>query len=652
MPAVVMRFAILPLVVLTLSSTCLQAATEAVHIMSGTNRLAGLLALPDTAKGRPPVIVFAPATKAGGKERFVNPTPATAAGRWQPFLDLGIACLAWDSPAGLDAEQESFNASVIRRIDEVIAAVDYVTNRVDLDTANIGLWGAAGAGWVLPQVAASVPDVKFVLSVSCPAQTLVEESAGRLADELRQQGVDGARATLAREHFIQKWVALRNGASFADATKATLRSQRGLPGVSHPWLDPFPLETYVSLSTNRAELESFFYNPLAHLAGLDTPAIALFGGRDTNVNPGFDADGQARQFAKAGLRNLKLVKIPGANHRMLPVENAAPEPAATQWVPQYWTVVRDFLSARLPALAAAPTTNAATVKQSDFKLGELAIRLSFKDPAALDYELNFESLTRRAIVAYTNLFGGLPRKAGGAPYDYVDFDIYHGNVSGEADPQYVSIDVGPQKVFGYLDWQTALIHEIFHLWNAETFRYRDYREQWFNEGATEYYAIKHALRFGVLNRNDAVDIWSRSFANYLTAHGTGSISMRDAGRKELKREHYFLVYHGGLVTSLVLDLEIRHLTRNQRSLDDLMRWLYRNSNRTSKPYHLDMLVEGLAQITGNNFTEFFARHVHGREILPVGRYLPRMELEAIREGKIEEIDEPRRAALRGALELP
>lgn len=650
---VLIKFALI--VVLCLNAT---AVVEKITFRSGTNQLAGLLALPERI-GKHPVVLFVPGDGPVSKEAFS--TPGTnrndqlhhSVGKWARFLDMGFACFAWDKPGIGESPGDWEKETVFERADQLIAAIDYLTNRTEIDQSLMGLWGISQAGWVMPSVAAEIDEVKFVIAVSCPAQTIVEESAYLIEQQLLKQGVESEKATLARELYIRKWVSLRAGVSFGEATRAAMHNQRQLAGVEQPWLAPFTREDFNMLSTNRNRLESFFYNPLRHLTEINVPVLAMFGGKDTQVNPGTGFEGYKKALTQAGNRNVILKEFKHADHVMAAAKTGSLEEikarTAFRPIPEYWISIQEFLEQHFPT---ALGRDRPVAKQKDTRFANMNIRLTFKDRRTLEYELNLENIIRRSLASYTNLFGGLPRKENGNFYDYIDFDIYYGNISGEADPQFVAIDVGPQKVFGYLTWETALIHEIFHLWSAETFRYKDYREQWFNEGATEYYAIKHALRFGVLDRAEAVDVWSRSLSMYLTANGAGSVSLREAGRKDLKRQNYFLVCHGGLLVALILDLEIRHFTQNQRSLDDLMRWLYKNHNRTNKMYGLDDIVVGLQQLTGRDFTPFFSRHVHGSDILPVGKFLSRMELEAIREGKIDEIEATRREILKAVLELP
>jgi len=81
-----------------------------------------------------------------------------------------------------------------------------------------------------------------------------------------------------------------------------------------------------------------------------------------------------------------------------------------------------------------------------------------------------------------------------------------------------------------------------------------------------------------------------------------------------------LVYHGGWVTAMVLDYDIRARTNNKKNLDNLMRWLYENFQRTERLYDMDDIVAGIKITTGLDYTNFFLKYVNGREVIPVSDY--------------------------------
>ncbi|QPG06664.1 hypothetical protein IT774_05795 [Salinimonas marina] len=176
-------------------------------------------------------------------------------------------------------------------------------------------------------------------------------------------------------------------------------------------------------------------------------------------------------------------------------------------------------------------------------------------------------------------------------------------------------------MFGFGGWKTVLLHEIFHLWSAESIRYKDGREHWFNEGFTEYYAFKTALQLGLISADEATSIAAFPIGYYSASNGLGKISMRDAGKSnETKFENYFLVYHGGWVVAMILDHEIRLKTNGAKSLDDLMTYMYLNYPRHKKLYSTEDIVLGLEKTTGINFSDFINQYVIGVQTIPVSDY--------------------------------
>ena len=86
-----------------------------------------------------------------------------------------------------------------------------------------------------------------------------------------------------------------------------------------------------------------------------------------------------------------------------------------------------------------------------------------------------------------------------------------------------------------------------------------------------------------------------------------------------KRAHYFLIYHGGLTATMVLDHQIRSAPGNVFSLDYLMRELYVSSSRT-KPYSNATLVKLIRTTTGYDAADFFEQYILGKKVIPVGAY--------------------------------
>lgn len=266
---------------------------------------------------------------------------------------------------------------------------------------------------------------------------------------------------------------------------------------------------------------------------------------------------------------------------------------------------------------------------------KIELTIEFTNDSALTYKNRLIELVDTALAEYTNLFGGPPKKLNGDAYDKLTIKLTKRSkgLGGEADPEYIDLRVSETKVFGFYDWEMAVLHEVLHLWSAETFRYADDQDQWFNEGVTEYLAQRLAAKLGIIKQEEILSIFSRPIGTYLSAKGVGELSLRNAGGTDkLKKEHFLLVYHGGFVVGMVLDHQIRSKSKGKFSLDTLMSELYRTHSRKN-PYSSSSILKLIKQSMNLDFDQFFERHVYGNQIIPVGQYFDIGALSLSQRGK-------------------
>ncbi len=180
-------------------------------------------------------------------------------------------------------------------------------------------------------------------------------------------------------------------------------------------------------------------------------------------------------------------------------------------------------------------------------------------------------------------------------------------------------------------------HEFFHQWNVERLRPLalepfDFEaanvcgELWFAEGFTSYYTPLAIRRAGLIDDDEYAKRISGGIDTVLNAPGRRYFSpvgmsrqapFVDAARSvdPTNRSNTFISYYTwGAALGLALDLELR--TRfDGKSLDGWFRALWESHGRPEKPYTLDDLERSLGRYSGSlEFaTEFFARHLRGRE---------------------------------------
>ena len=243
---------------------------------------------------------------------------------------------------------------------------------------------------------------------------------------------------------------------------------------------------------------------------------------------------------------------------------------------------------------------------------------------------------RRYLESYGALFGSVPRTR--LLVIAVDHDYWSGGVLRRT----ISVVAGePPSDANKGLWVHLFAHELLHLW---TTRLRLVEEtpgglEWFKEGFAEYFAYLHELRTGDITEADFLAALGDRYTKYLAARTSGSI--RAAGAD--KFEHYDLVYSGGMMVALSLDLTIRHRTGSARTLHELMAHLYarsadgENAGEPAETLTETALESAVAELYGSEVASLLDRHVNGTALLPVGQVLRHAGLRLDVEGGEEEM---------------
>jgi predicted metalloprotease with PDZ domain len=200
---------------------------------------------------------------------------------------------------------------------------------------------------------------------------------------------------------------------------------------------------------------------------------------------------------------------------------------------------------------------------------------------------------------------------------------------------------GFQPETRYRGFLGLVSHEFFHLWNVKRIRPDalgpfDYSKEnytkllWVAEGVTSYYGDLILRRAGLMSEKDYLASLARAFQSFQKVPGRRVMSAEEASfdtwikyyrQDENSINSQIDYYDKGAIVGLLLDLEIRKLTHNSKSLDDVMRGLYSEffkKNRNYTPADFQRLSE---QMAGTSLEEFFSRYVRGREEFDYNRAL-------------------------------
>lgn len=201
----------------------------------------------------------------------------------------------------------------------------------------------------------------------------------------------------------------------------------------------------------------------------------------------------------------------------------------------------------------------------------------------------FVSELKKVVSAAVDLFGDIPYKH----YTFLAIGAGRGGIehlnsttvpfSGKD----LSTDAGRRRVFQFL------AHEYFHNYNVKRIRPIalgpfDYQRPdrtnmlWVSEGLSVYYEYKLVQWAGLMSGEDLLHNFQSNIAAYENKSGHLYQSLAQSswdtwndGPLGGKKDSTISYYDKGPVIGMLFDLAIRHATGNSKSLDDVMRILYR-----------------------------------------------------------------------------
>lgn len=247
--------------------------------------------------------------------------------------------------------------------------------------------------------------------------------------------------------------------------------------------------------------------------------------------------------------------------------------------------------------------------------------------------LAFVDGTRRIVRQTVALFGGTPYRA----YSFLFRDDAYGALEHPA-----SVTLGAPSDQLARDPHAVLretAHEFVHTWNLMSIRPAEYRPVdhraiepvpvlWFSEGLTLFYADLLARRAGLPTEEPT-----------RTAHVAGLLGryLGNPAHARFSPEAISRVAYGagpgalgdyeagphlvGEVLGVALDLMIRDRTDGRRSIDDVMRLLYRRFGGGARGIGSADVEEAVAKVCGCDARPFFDAHVRGTELLEPDRWL-------------------------------
>ncbi|MFD3001017.1 M61 family metallopeptidase [Pontibacter toksunensis] len=185
---------------------------------------------------------------------------------------------------------------------------------------------------------------------------------------------------------------------------------------------------------------------------------------------------------------------------------------------------------------------------------------------------------------------------------------------------------------GYNGFLSLVAHEYFHLWNVKRLRPLalgpfNYNQEnytdllWVSEGITSFYDDLIVRRAGFTTPQRYLDVVAGSIHAVENTPGNKVQTVAEASydawikyyrRNENSNNAEVSYYTKGGVLGHLLNMEVLEATDGEKSLDDVMRYMYnRYYKQLNRGFKEAEFKEALEKISGRNMDAFFSNYVNG-----------------------------------------
>jgi len=193
---------------------------------------------------------------------------------------------------------------------------------------------------------------------------------------------------------------------------------------------------------------------------------------------------------------------------------------------------------------------------------------------------------------------------------------------------------------GYTEFLGVSSHELFHSWNITRLRPKELlpydfeKENYFEtgfvaEGVTTYYGDLFLVRSGVFSLSQYLEELNKLLKRHFENYGRNTLSVTESsfdlwldGYKPGIPNRKVSIYVKGAIISLMMDLIIRINTENKQSLDDVIRFLWKEYYLKNRGYGIADFKWAVEEISNTNFDNFFQDFIYG--VVPVEEQLSKL----------------------------
>lgn len=193
----------------------------------------------------------------------------------------------------------------------------------------------------------------------------------------------------------------------------------------------------------------------------------------------------------------------------------------------------------------------------------------------------------------------------------------------------------------YLSFLGLCSHEYFHSWNVKRIKPEVFDNPnlsmevytpllWAFEGITSYYDDLALLRCGCIKKEGYLELLGQTITRVQRGQGRSRQSVAESSfnawskfyRQDENAANAIVSYYAkGSLIALCIDLKIRQLTGNKKSLDDVMRTLWQNYQQQGQGISETEIQKIVCQIADRDLNEFLDQMINKRVELPLQELL-------------------------------
>jgi uncharacterized protein len=237
----------------------------------------------------------------------------------------GLAVLRFDK-RGVGKSTGDYAAATSRDFaDDVLAGIEYLKTRNDIDSTNIGLIGHSEGGMIASMLAAESKDIAFLIIMAGVMQTDADNWAAQTGKQLHADGA--SKELLARDRTLRTQIfTIVQQESNIDVAKIKLQNLMNdyceqLPENLRNESDNIPFAiTKAKVGKMAAAFNSAWYRyffsckPVEMLKRIKVPVLAIYGDRDWIVSSQPSLGIIAKALKEAGNLDYTTIEMPNLNH--------------------------------------------------------------------------------------------------------------------------------------------------------------------------------------------------------------------------------------------------------------------------------------------------------------------------------------------------